>query len=191
MLAVMLPKLTAPSSTWPKCPTVKILATVSDCCSRNVTISGTEYLPSTFASRCHVVWMIPAATASSHFLLMASDPSWPPYGNSGSPSNGVSSDGSSKPSCTAPFAASSSSGLTTFLSPPGIPATGNALTTLAAILCSALCGCLGGMTLLSLSKLLSSLKASCLSLHVGFRSGPTTSGMAVARVPAVIKLGLR
>lgn len=55
IVTVMLARLTAPSSSFPKCPMVKILATVREYCKRKVTISGNEYFPITLASRCHVV----------------------------------------------------------------------------------------------------------------------------------------
>ena len=71
-------KLTAPNSAVPMWPTVKIEATVREYCSTKVTINGAEYFASTFASRCQVVWIIPAATASSHFALMFLGSSWPP-----------------------------------------------------------------------------------------------------------------
>jgi hypothetical protein len=50
------------------CPTVKMLATGKLYCSRNVKMSGAELFVKTFASRCQLVLIFPAATASSHFL---------------------------------------------------------------------------------------------------------------------------
>jgi hypothetical protein len=85
--------LTAPSSTFPRWPTVKILATVREYCRMNVTTSGLEYLNKTLDSRCQVVLIFPAATAASHCLFRLS---WPSRAVSSSPlgNNAEVSDGS-------------------------------------------------------------------------------------------------
>src|SRR6266568_7396025 len=109
---LLLARLTAPSSTLPMCPIVNMLATVREYCSKNVKINGLEYFASVFASRCHVVWILPAATASSHFLLMLTSMSSPLYGWTGSTlRRAVFSEGA--PS-SEPIAASSSAELLSF-----------------------------------------------------------------------------
>src|ERR1051325_427284 len=91
MDAVILARLTAPSSVLPICPTVKILATGKLYCSKKVRMSGAELFVKTFASRCQLVLIFPAATASFHFLLIVFGESRPPYGWLGSPSDTPSS----------------------------------------------------------------------------------------------------
>lgn len=192
MLAVILAKLTAPSSTVPRWPTVKTLATVREYWRRKVTIRGAEYRDRTLASRCQVVLILPAMTASSHFWLRVSGVACPPYGKVGSPNRGVVSGRSASPSDAAPRAASSS-GATTFRSPPGIPAMGKCLLTFLIIVRepSPFCGCFGGIMLLSRNRLLSSFLASCRSVFVGYLSNFIVPGTTVALGPAVEKLGLR
>lgn len=72
MFAVIDAKDTAPSSIAPMCPTAKMLATVKEYCSMNVITKGLEYFQSVFDSRCHVVLILPAATAASHCRLSRS-----------------------------------------------------------------------------------------------------------------------
>jgi hypothetical protein len=66
MFAVILANLTALSSTLPRRPTVKMLVTVREYCSTDVTVKGPENLLSIFSSFCQVVLMLPSATNASH-----------------------------------------------------------------------------------------------------------------------------
>lgn len=62
---VLVAKLTAASSLLPRCPTAKILVTSKEYCSKKVTISDLEDLPSSFASACQVVASPPTNAAAS------------------------------------------------------------------------------------------------------------------------------
>lgn len=73
-------RLMAPSSILPICPTEKMLATLMEYWSKNVTTRLLEYTAMVFASRCHVVLIWPAETAASQCSAsspLATCASWP------------------------------------------------------------------------------------------------------------------
>ena len=167
------------------CPTVKMLATVREYCRTKVTVRGAEYRAMTLASRCQVVCIIPAATASSHFWLSVWGSSCPPYGKFGSPSRGLASDATPSPPSSAGVAPSSRD---TFRSPPGMWKRLRLRPSPSPVVC----GCFGGMMLLSLSRLRSSSSACFLScLESRSCSDITNGGRTVALFPAPAKLGRR
>ena len=182
MFAVILAKLTAPSSTLPKCPTVNILATVREYCSTNVTTKGLEYLHNVFASRRHVVLIFPEATAASHCAFSRScrlrDDSTIVFPNKAEVSEGSAvKSGAAASSSTSDF---------------GIFVLNNRLYNRFKALLLGGSGCFGGITWLSLKRLRSSSLDCFFSFFVRYFTSWGWGAAIAGRVPPnATKLGLR
>jgi hypothetical protein len=166
MLAVMLARLTAPSGSLPRCPTVKILETVREYWRMKVRMSEREYLPSVFASLRHVVWILPDRTASSHCFAISA-----PEGDLSPPSKADASVGPEGPTCCSPWPAREEREKS-LVKPAGLLD-------------------LGGSTRLSRSRLRSSSSTASRSLFGNLPSGKRPPGRTVGRGPTAVMLGRR